>query len=207
MNFQVIDHPLIKHKITLLRDKNLPTKAFREITNELTMLLTYEISRDVALAETEVETPMAKTIGYSLEEDLLIVPVLRAGLGMEIGVQTLIPQAKIAHIGMFRDPTTHLPEIYYEKYPTHTEKYTAYIVDPLLATGGSIIAAIDALKKQKVKQIKVLSIIGVKEGIENIYHAHPDVKVYLGSLDSHLNENAYIIPGLGDAGDRLFGTK
>lgn len=207
MNYTVINHPLIQHKITLLRDKDLPTKAFREITNELTMLLTYEISRDLHLEPVDTVTPMSKTTGQLIKDDILIVPILRAGLGMENGVQTLIPQAKIAHIGMYRDPDTHLPSIYYEKYPNNTEKHTAYIVDPLLATGGSIIAAIDALKNQGVKTIKVLSVIGVSEGLQNIYKKHPDVKVYLGSLDSHLNENAYIIPGLGDAGDRLFGTK
>lgn len=207
MPTQIIEHALLKHKITLIRNKDLDTKSFREIVNEISMLMAYDITRNLPLTQVEVETPLVKTTGEVLKEDILIVPVLRAGLGMVEGMHNLIPTAKIAHVGMYRDPETLEPKVYYEKYPKESGSMKAFILDPLLATGGSVLAAIDALKRQGVNDISVVSIIGVNEGLDKIHAKYPDINIYLASLDEKLNEKAYIEPGLGDAGDRLFGTK
>ena len=207
MGLHVFNHPLMKHKLTIIRDQSCGTKMFREIVEELSALMVYEISRDLSLKEIEIETPMAKTIGYQLIKDIVIVPILRAGLGMTQGIQNLIPSLKIAHVGMYRDPNTLVPQVYYAKFPPNMKDAMTYILDPLLATGGSILKTIEFLKEKGVEEIKVLSLIGVQEGVDKILSKHPDVDIYLISLDHHLNDHAYIIPGLGDAGDRLFGTK
>ncbi len=207
MPLHVIDHPLIKHKITMIRDQQCGTKQFREIVEEISALMVYEITRTLELSEIEVITPIAKTIGYTLKKPIVIVPILRAGLGMTQGIQHLIPSLKVAHIGMYRDKDTLKPQLYYAKFPEGIEYSKTFILDPLLATGGSIEAAIVQLKKRGVKDITVLSIIGVMEGVNHILSLHPDVEIYLGNLDEKLNDHAYIVPGLGDAGDRLFGTK
>jgi len=207
MPYQVFNHPLMKHKMTIIRDKNCGTKMFREVIEELTALMVYEISRDLELVEVEIETPIAKATGYQMVKDIVIVPILRAGLGMTQGIQNLIPSVKIAHIGMFRNPDTLLPEIYYAKFPNNIQNAKTYILDPLLATGGSVLAAIELLKAKNVKDISVLSIIGVDAGIQKILNKYPDIQIYLISKDEKLNDHAYIVPGLGDAGDRLFGTK
>ncbi|MFU8787285.1 MAG: uracil phosphoribosyltransferase [Candidatus Izemoplasmataceae bacterium] len=207
MPYQVFDHPLMKHKITIIRDETCGTKMFREVVEELTALMVYEISRDLQLKEVEVKTPIAMAKGYALSQDIVIVPILRAGLGMTQGIQNLIPSVKIAHVGMFRNPETLLPEVYYAKFPKDIKDAKVFILDPLLATGGSVLKAIDLLKAQGVTDISVLSIIGVKQGIECILSKYPDIQIYLINEDDHLNDHAYIVPGLGDAGDRLFGTK
>lgn len=207
MPFHVFNHPLMHHKITMIRDLNCGTKMFREVVEELTGLMVYEISRDLSLNEVEVTTPIAKTKGYMLSQEIVVVPILRAGLGMVSGIQNMIPSIKVAHVGMYRDKETLLPHLYYAKFPEGIETSKVYILDPLLATGGSILATIEILKKKGVKDITVLSIIGVMEGIHKILEQHPDVYIYLIQLDEKLNEHAYIVPGLGDAGDRLFGTK
>lgn len=207
MPYHVFDHPLMKHKMTMIRDKNCSTKMFREVVTELSGLMVYEISRGLKLTEKEVETPIAKTTGYQLEDEIVLVPILRAGLGMTDGIQSLIPSVKIAHVGMFRNPETLLPTLYYAKFPPQIEKAKVFVLDPLLATGGSVLEAIKKLKNLGVKDITVLSLIGVMDGINKILSAEPDVNIYLISLDERLNDHAYIVPGLGDAGDRLFGTK
>lgn len=207
MPYQVFDHPLMKHKITMIRDEQCGTKMFREVVEELTALMVYEISRDLKLKEVEVKTPIAMAKGYVLSQDIVIVPILRAGLGMTQGIQNLIPLVKIAHVGMFRNPETLLPEVYYAKFPKEIKDAKVFILDPLLATGGSVLKAIDLLKEQGVKDISVLSIIGVKQGIDCILSKYPEIQIYLINEDDHLNDHAYIVPGLGDAGDRLFGTK
>lgn len=207
MPYHVFDHPLMKHKMTMIRDKNCSTKMFREVVTELSGLMVYEISRGLKLTEKEVETPIAKTTGYQLEDEIVLVPILRAGLGMTDGIQSLIPSVKIAHVGMFRNPETLLPTVYYAKFPPQIEKAKVFVLDPLLATGGSVLEAIKKLKNLGVKDITVLSLIGVMDGINKILSAEPDVNIYLISLDERLNDHAYIVPGLGDAGDRLFGTK
>jgi uracil phosphoribosyltransferase len=207
MSLHVIDHPLIKHKITMIRDLHCGTKQFREIVEEISALMVYEITRTLELTEIEIETPIAKTTGYVLKKPIVIVPILRAGLGMTQGIQHLIPSLKVAHIGMYRDKETLLPQLYYAKFPEGIELSKTFILDPLLATGGSIVEAISQLKKRGVKDITVLSIIGVMEGVNRILSLHPEVEIYLGNLDEKLNDHAYIVPGLGDAGDRLFGTK
>lgn len=207
MPYHVFDHPLMKHKMTMIRDKNCSTKMFREVVTELSGLMVYEISRGLKLTEKEVETPIAKTTGYQLEDEIVLVPILRAGLGMTDGIQSLIPSVKIAHVGMFRNPETLLPTVYYAKFPPQIEKAKVFVLDPLLATGGSVLEAIKKLKNLGVKDITVLSLIGVMDGINKILSAEPDLNIYLISLDERLNDHAYIVPGLGDAGDRLFGTK
>jgi len=207
MPYHVFDHPLMKHKMSIIRDKECSTKMFREVVTELSGLMVYEISRHLCLVEKEIETPIAKTIGYQLKDDIVLVPILRAGLGMTDGIQALIPSVKIAHIGMFRNPETLLPTVYYAKFPPKIEDAKVFILDPLLATGGSVLEAIKKLRSLGVKDITVLSLIGVKEGLNKILSAEPDVNIYLISLDEKLNDHAYIVPGLGDAGDRLFGTK
>ena len=207
-NVFVFDHPLIKHKIAILREKNTGMKEFRELVEEITTVMTYESMRDVELVPVRVETPLEVTTQYKVrEESVAIVPILRAGLGMVNGVHKVFPTARVGHIGMYRDEQTFEPKEYYCKLPDGIENKTVILVDPMLATGGSAVDALDALKKRGCKNIKFMAIIGAPEGIKKVAEAHPDVTVYVSTLDRCLNENKYILPGLGDAGDRLFGTK
>lgn len=207
-NVFVFDHPLIKHKVSILRDKKTGMKEFRELVEEITTLMTYESMREVELIPVEVETPLEKTTQYRVpEESVAIVPILRAGLGMVNGVHKVFPTARVGHIGMYRDEETLEPQEYYCKLPEGIENKTVFLVDPMLATGGSACDALAALKKRGCKKIKLMSIIAAPEGIKKVAEEHPDVPVYVSTLDRELNENGYILPGLGDAGDRLFGTK
>ncbi len=204
----VLEHPLLKHKLSILRNKNTGTKEFREVAGEIASILCYEATRDAKLNEVEVETPIQKTNVKKLDENqYAFVPVLRAGLSMVDGVLSMIPNAKIGHIGLYRNEDTLEPVPYYFKVPKDIEHREVIVLDPMLATGGSAIDAISQIKKVGVKKIKFLSIIAAPEGIENVEAVHPDVQIYTASIDSHLNENGYIVPGLGDAGDRIFGTK
>lgn len=203
----VLNHPLIDHKLALIRDKNTGSKDFRETVSEIGMLITYEISRDFKTVDVEVETPMAKTICKVLGKPIVIVPILRAGLGMVHGIHSIIPQAKIGHIGVYRDEETLQPHEYFAKFPKDIKESTVLLVDPMLATGGSAIASITMLKKRGVTDIRFVGIVGCPEGVKKLQLAHPDVDIYLAALDEKLNKNSYIVPGLGDAGDRLFGTK
>lgn len=204
----VLNHPLIQHKLSILRSKNTSVKEFRELVSEISALMCYEATRNLPMEAAEVETPigMAK-VQVLAGKKLAIVPVLRAGLGMVDAMIDLIPSAKIGHIGLFRDPETHEPVKYYCKMPNDIAERQVFIVDPMLATGGSAVAAIDFLKKHGCKNIIMMNIIGCPEGVAAVQKAHPDVEMYLAAVDEKLNENAYIIPGLGDAGDRIFGTK
>ncbi len=204
----IIDHPLVQHKISLLRDKNTGTKEFRELVSEIAMFICYEATRDLPLKEIEIETPIAvaKTKIISGRK-LAFVPILRAGLGMVDGVTALVPAAKIGHIGLFRDPQTHSPVMYYSKMPDDISERDVIIVDPMLATGRSAKAAIDEMKKLGVKHTKFMCIICSPEGVDAVREAHPDVEIYTGVMDEGLNEDHYIVPGVGDAGDRIFGTK
>ena len=207
-NVHVLDHPLIQHKLAVLRSKNTSVKEFRELVNEISGLMCYEATRNLPTVEVEVETPITTAKCRMLAgKKLAIVPILRAGLGMVDAMVDLIPSAKIGHIGLYRDPETHLPVEYYCKLPEDIGNRVVFVVDPMLATGGSAIAAIDFLKKRGCKNIIMMNIIGCPEGIEAVQKAHPDVEMYLAAVDEKLNEHAYIIPGLGDAGDRIFGTK
>ncbi|MBE6897650.1 MAG: uracil phosphoribosyltransferase [Ruminococcaceae bacterium] len=204
----IMDHPLIQHKITLLRDKNTGSKEFRELISEVTMLMCYEATRDLPLKQVEVETPMCVTKSKVISgRKLALVPILRAGIGMVDGILNLLPAAKVGHIGLYRDHDTHEPVEYYCKLPVDVAEREVIVLDPMLATGGSAIDAITKIKEKGVKQIKFMCIIAAPEGVEALIAAHPDVQVYCGALDGHLNEDKYIIPGLGDAGDRIFGTK
>lgn len=203
----VFDHPLIKHKLTIMRKKETGTKNFRQNLDEIGGLMVYEVTRDLPLNEIPIETPLCQTIGYEMAKDVVIVPILRAGLGVVNGIQNLIPTARIAHIGMYRDEETLEPHPYFEKYPSNMDEAAVIIVDPMLATGGSSVAAIDMVKKQGATSIKLVCLVGAPEGVKVVEEAHPDVDIYLASLDDHLNEKGYIVPGLGDAGDRIFGTK
>ena len=201
----VMDHPLIKHKITMLRDERTTVKDFRELANEIALLMGYEATKDLELTDIKVKTPITETMGKTIDKQVALVPILRAGLGMVDALMSLIPAAKIGHVGLYRDPETHEPVEYYCKLPTDIEKRQVLVLDPMLATGGSAVAAIDFIKK-RAKKIKLVNIIGAPEGVEAVSKAHPDVDIYIGALDEKLNENCYIVPGLGDAGDRLFGT-
>ena len=204
----VLNHPMVKHKISILRDEKTSTKEFRELISEIAMLLCYEALKDAQLEEFEVTTPIAKTKGYRVnEKKYAFVPILRAGMGMVDGVLTLMPNAKIGHIGLYRNEETLEPVRYYCKLPNNIENKEVFLLDPMLATGGSGSAAISMLKKDGVKKIKFLSIIASPEGLERIKKDHPDVQIYCANVDEKLNENGYIIPGLGDAGDRIYGTK
>ena len=204
----VFDHPLIQHKLSILRDKNTSVKEFRELISEITMLMCYEATRDLPLEPVEIETPVAKaTVNRIAGKKLAIVPILRAGLGMVDGMVSMIPNAKVGHIGLFRDPQTLEPVKYYFKMPPDIEERDVIVVDPMLATGGSASAAIQFLKDDGVKHIKLMCIIGAPEGVERMQKDHPDVDIYVAALDDHLNDHGYIVPGLGDAGDRIFGTK
>ncbi len=206
-NVKEINHPLVKHKLTLLRDKHTGVKEFREVAGEIAMLLCYEATRDLPLKEVEIETPvaMAKTSVISGKK-LAVVPILRAGIGMVDGILSLVPSAKVGHIGLYRDPETTLPVEYYCKLPSDIASRDVIILDPMLATGGSAVAAIDLLKKAGVKHIKMMNILAAVKGIETVVAAHPDVEIYCAEIDEILNDHAYIVPGLGDAGDRMFGT-
>jgi len=207
-NVHILDHPLIQHKLAILRDKNTGTKEFRALVSEIAGLMCYEATRNLPTVEVEVETPMQVAKCRMLSgKKLAIVPVLRAGLGMVDSMVDLIPSAKIGHIGLYRDPETHKPVEYYCKLPDDIENRVVFVVDPMLATGGSAVAAIDFLKKRGCKNIIMMNIIGCPEGVKTVQDAHPDVELYLAAVDEKLNDHAYIIPGLGDAGDRIFGTK
>lgn len=204
----VMDHPLIQHKITYIRQEHVGTMEFRQIVNEIAGLMCYEATRDLKLEEVKIKTPICETTGKMLSgKKLALVPILRAGLGMVDGILSLIPTAKVGHIGLYRDPETHEPVEYYCKLPEDCGEREVFVVDPMLATGGSCVAAIQMLKNKGVKNIRFLCILAAPEGVERLQKEHPDVPVYIGALDERLNENAYIIPGLGDAGDRIFGTK
>ena len=204
----VLDHPLIQHKLSILRSKDTGVKEFRELVSEIAGLMCYEATRNLPLIDVDVETPVATAHCKKLAgKKLAIVPVLRAGLGMVDSMVDLIPSAKIGHIGLYRDPETHKPVEYYCKLPDDIGNRQVFVVDPMLATGGSAVAAIDFLKKHGCKNIIMMNIIGCPEGVAAVQKAHPDVEMYLAAVDEKLNENAYIIPGLGDAGDRIFGTK
>ncbi|MBP5243039.1 MAG: uracil phosphoribosyltransferase [Clostridia bacterium] len=207
-NVYVFDHPLIRHKVAILRDETTGMKQFRELIEEITTLMTYESMRDVETIPVQVKTPLEVTTQYKVpEQSVVIVPILRAGLGMVNGVHALFPTAKVGHIGMYRDEQTLQPQEYYCKLPDGIENKTVFLVDPMLATGGSAIDALNALKKRGCTKIKLMSIIGAPEGVTKVAEAHPDIPIYVSTLDRCLNENGYILPGLGDAGDRLFGTK
>ena len=204
----VVDHPLIQHKVSQIRNKETSTKDFRQIVKEIAMLMTFESSRDLPLKEVEIETPICKTTVNVLEgEDVAVVPILRAGLGMVDGVLEIIPNAKVGHVGLYRDPETHEPVEYYCKMPEDIDKRKIFVTDPMLATGGSAVAAIDFVKQRGGKDIVFMCLIAAPEGIEVLKKAHPDVDIYIAAKDECLNEHAYIVPGLGDAGDRIFGTK
>lgn len=207
-NVTVLDHPLVKHKLTILRDKNTTTNEFRQIVGEIALLEAYEATRNLALKEIAIETPMEKTKGYALAgKKLCFVPILRAGLGMVDAFLEIVPSARVGHVGLYRDPDTHKPVEYYFKMPADVSEREIFVLDPMLATGGSMIDTIDSLKKYGCQSIHAVSIIGAPEGIQAVTEAHPDVDITLAGLDRGLDENAYILPGLGDAGDRLFGTK
>lgn len=207
-NVTYIDHPLVRHKISMLRKKTTGTNEFRTLVEEIATLMGYEALRDLPLEDVEVETPIETCMTPMLAgKKLAIVPILRAGLGMVNGVLSLVPSAKIGHIGLYRDEETHEPHEYFCKLPNPIEQRTIVVTDPMLATGGSAVAAIDFIKQHGGKHIKFMCIIAAPEGVKRLHEAHPDVQIYVGHLDRELNENAYICPGLGDAGDRIFGTK
>lgn len=206
--FQVIDHPLIQHKLTIIRDKNCGTKVFREVVDEIAMLMAYEVSRDMPLEDIVIETPITETTQKTLSgKKVAIIPILRAGIGMVDGVLELIPAAKVGHIGLYRDEETFEPHEYFVKLPEDIDARQLFVVDPMLATGGSAIMAIDALKERGASNIKFVCLVAAPEGVKALQEAHPDIDIYTASLDEKLNEHGYIVPGLGDAGDRLFGTK
>jgi len=204
----VVDHPLVQHKLTLMRQTECSTKDFRQLLEEIAMLMAYEVTRSLPLQEIEIETPVAKCTSKILAgRKLGIVPILRAGLGMVDGVLNIVPSAKVGHIGLYRDPETHLPVEYYCKLPVDVGERELIVLDPMLATGGSAIAAIDFIKQRGCKKITMMALVGCPEGVSALQAAHPDVDIYIAAIDDHLNEHKYIVPGLGDAGDRLFGTK
>ena len=206
--FHLIDHPLIQHKLTIMRDKHTPSKAFRELLDEISMLMGYEITRNLPLEEVEITTPIQKAKFKKIKgKKLALVPILRAGLGMVDGLLRLVPVARVGHIGLYRDPETHLPVEYYCKMPPDIDKRLVIIVDPMLATGGSAADAITMVKNKGAKNIVLMCLVAAPEGVEKVLNTHPDVDIYSAALDEKLNDHAYIIPGLGDAGDRIFGTK
>lgn len=207
MNVNVFKHPLIEHKMTIIRNKDTKTKEFRETVSEIAGLLTYEITRDLKLKPKQIETPVASVTGFELESEVVIVPILRAGLGMVDGIHSLIPNAKIGHIGLYRDEETLEAKEYYSKFPKGIENSTVLLIDPMLATGNSTVKAIEILRNAGAIKIIFVGLVGCPEGVKHLNEQAPDVQVYLASLDEKLNDNGYIVPGLGDAGDRLFGTK
>ena len=204
----VMDHPLIQHKLSLMRDQETGPKEFRELLNEISMLMAYEVTRDLPLKTVEIETPICRAQTKVIAgKKLAIVPILRAGLGMVDGIMSLVPAAKVGHIGLYRNPETLQPIEYYCKLPNDIEDRDVLLLDPMLATGGSAIAAIDGLKRRGVKHIKLMNLIGAPEGVAAVQKAHPDVEIFVAGIDEKLNDHGYIVPGLGDAGDRIFGTK
>ena len=204
----IFDHPLIQHKVSLMRDKNTASKEFRDLAREVAMLMTYEVTRDLPTMDVDIETPICPTTVKMLAgKKLAIIPILRAGLGFVDGMLEIIPSAKVGHVGLYRDPETHEPVEYYCKLPEDIDKRKIIIVDPMLATGGSAIAAVDFVKSKGAKEISLMFLIAAPEGIEALTAKHPDVDIYIAAKDDCLKENAYIVPGLGDAGDRIFGTK
>lgn len=207
-NVMVMDHPLIQHKLTFMRDKNTGSKAFRELVSEIAMLMCYEATRDLPLEDIEIETPITKTIAKVISgRKMAVVPILRAGLGMVDGVLAMVPAARVGHIGLYRDPVTVQPVEYYCKLPADIGEREVIVVDPMLATGGSAIDAIGQIKKRGPKRIKFMCIIAAPEGLQALQKAHPDVDIFCAALDEKLDDHCYIVPGLGDAGDRIFGTK
>lgn len=207
-NCQVVKHPLIQHKLSILRRADVSTKEFRELVDEIGMLMAYEVSRDLPVQDVEIDTPVAHMTAQELAgKKLAVVPILRAGIGMVDGILKLIPAARVGHIGMYRDEETFKPVEYLVKLPTDIAERQIFLVDPMLATGGSAILAIDSLKKRNANNIKFVCLVAAPEGVKAVQEAHPDIDIYVAALDDHLNEHGYIIPGLGDAGDRLFGTK
>ena len=207
-HLHVIDHPLVAHKLSVLRDKNTSTKDFREIVSEIGMLMTYEATRDLPLTTKEIETPICKATVPTVDgTKFAVVPILRAGLGLVDGVLRIVPNARVGHIGLYRDETTHEPVKYFCKMPKDIAERDVLIVDPMLATGGSAEAAITFMKEYGCKRIKLMVLLAAPEGVERLLKSHPDVDIYCGAVDEKLNENCYIVPGLGDAGDRIFGTK
>lgn len=207
-NLHIIDHPLITHKLSIMRDINTGSKDFRQLLDEISMLMGYEITRDLPLEDYEIETPITKMTAKRVSgRKLAIVPILRAGLGMVDGLLALVPVAKVGHIGLYRDPETHLPVEYYCKLPADIDDRFVIVVDPMLATGGSASDAISMLKARGCKQIRLMCLVGAPEGAEKVLADHPDVDIYIAAMDEKLNEHKYIVPGLGDAGDRIFGTK
>ena len=204
----IIDHPLITHKLSIMRDKSTGSKDFRQLLDEISMLMGYEVTRDLPLEDYEIETPITKMTAKQISgRKLAIVPILRAGLGMVDGLLALVPVAKVGHIGLYRDPETHLPVEYYSKMPEDIDDRFVIVVDPMLATGGSASDAISMLKAKGCKQIRLMCLVGAPEGAEKVMADHPDVDIYIAAMDEKLNEHKYIVPGLGDAGDRIFGTK
>ena len=203
----VLSHPLVTHKLTQMRDKNTGTKDFREYLDEITELMAFEVCRDLPVEPVEIETPVSSCVGYQLSRDFVIVPILRAGIGFMDGFRRLIPTAKVGFIGLVRDEETLKPQEYFAKFPKNISNAIVAVVDPMLATGGSAVMAIDAVKERGAKRIKLVCLVGAPEGVRAVQEAHPDVDIYLAALDDHLNENGSIVPGLGDAGDRIFGTK
>ena len=207
-NIVITNHPLIQHKLSILRDKNTSSKDFRTLISEIATLLCYEATRDLPLQEIEIETPLCKCTAHSLEgKKLALVPILRAGLGMVDGVLQLVPSARVGHIGLYRDPVTVKPVEYYCKLPADISERDVFVLDPMLATGGSAVDAITMIKERKPRSIKFLCIIAAPEGLRNLQEAHPDVEIFCAAEDEKLNDHCYIVPGLGDAGDRIFGTK
>ena len=203
-----MDHPLIQHKLAIARDINTGSGLFRQLVKEISMLMAYEITRDLSLEEVDIQTPMCKTKAKMLQgKKMAIVPILRAGIGMVDGILELVPQAKVGHIGLYRDHETKEPVEYFCKLPQDAEQRDFFLVDPMLATGGSAVMAITLLKKRHINSIRLVCLVGCPEGVKKVQEAHPDVDIYLASLDESLNDDCYIVPGLGDAGDRIFGTK
>ena len=203
----IIDHPMIQHKLSIMRDKNTGSKDFRELLREIAMLMGYELTRDFPLEDYPIETPICGMTGKRISgKKMAVVPILRAGLGMVDGLITLVPASRVGHIGLYRDPETHLPVTYYCKLPPDIKNRTTIVVDPMLATGGSASDAISKIKEEGVSDIRLMCLVGAPEGVKKIQEDHPDVPIYLAALDEKLNEKAYIVPGLGDAGDRIFGT-
>ena len=206
-DFYIVDHPMIQHKLSIMRMKETGTKDFRELLEEIAMLMSYELTKDLPLEDFEIETPVSKMIGKRIAgKKLAVIPILRAGLGMTDGFLRIVSAAKVGHIGLYRDPETHTPVEYYCKLPTDIEDRLAVLVDPMLATGGSASDAVTLLKKRGVKSIKFMCLVAAPEGVEKLRADHPDIDIYCASLDECLNDHAYIVPGLGDAGDRIFGT-
>ena len=204
----ILDHPSIQHKLAIARDVNTGSGLFRKLVKEISMLMAYEITRDLSLEDVEIQTPICKTNAKMLQgKKMAIVPILRAGIGMVDGILELVPQAKVGHVGLYRDHETKEPVEYFCKLPQDVEQRDFFIVDPMLATGGSAVMAIDLLKKKNIKSIRLVCLVGCPDGVRKVQEAHPDVDIYLASLDEKLNDDCYIVPGLGDAGDRIFGTK